>query len=304
MIPFCLVTGFLGSGKTTLLQGMLNRYSEEKKIAVIQNEFAPSGTDGKVLQMEGHPFKLVEVNNGSVFCVCMLSTFVQTLEKVIEEYAPELIILEASGLSDPVNIIEILQDAALRDKTTLSGIFAVVDAPNFLRSLERMNRVRHQVMIADTVIMNKMDLYQGDSGELQDTLKAINPFAEIVETRYCRLDPDRYVLLNSVEHKAAVRFGKKESEGRPAMKTGVLRIHKRISLDNLLQFIREIQADCPRIKGFVNTADGKVYGIQTVFESIEYREVHGYTGPTEIIAFGDDISPGLLRKMFIRYTAS
>ena len=301
MIPFYLVTGFLGSGKTTLLRNILDTYSGSRRIAVIQNEFAPSGTDGKDLVMSGNPFKLVEVNNGSVFCVCMLGTFIQTLEKLIRDYAPEMIILEASGLSDPINIIELLQDVKIRESIHLGKIFSIVDAPNFDRGLKTIARFKHQVMVADTVLINKTDLYKGDMQSLHEKIMEMNPFAEIMETTYCKF-PDKAFLSESIgNHIAAETFGEKESEGRPSMKAVVLRIHNKIALKDLENFILELQKHCPRIKGHVNLNDGKVMAVQSVFDKYEVKEIANYRGPTELVIFGENINPGELRRKFLTY---
>ncbi|MGC9343874.1 MAG: CobW family GTP-binding protein [Bacteroidales bacterium] len=302
MIPFYLVTGFLGSGKTTLLKNILRDYAESKRIAIIQNEFAPTGTDGKELQREGRPFKLVEVNNGSVFCVCMLGTFIQTLKKLIEDYEPELIFLEASGLSDPINIIELLQEDAIREKLALSKIFCVVDAVNFDKGLKRVTRFRHQIMIADDILLNKTDLYDGDLQELRDRLSQLNPFAKIINTHYCMLDMDKFLENVEDDHRAAITFGRKESQGRPSMNASVLRIHNKISREGLHLFVKELMPECPRIKGFVNTTDNRILTFQSVFDIFDIEEIDSYLGPTEIVAFGDNISPGYLRKTFIKYT--
>lgn len=109
MTPFYIVTGWLGSGKTTLLKKILTKFGNTKRIAVIQNEFAPSGVDGHELKNTGKPFQLIEINNGSVFCVCQLDNFMGVLEKLTNEYKPEAIYLESSGLADPISIAEILQ---------------------------------------------------------------------------------------------------------------------------------------------------------------------------------------------------
>jgi G3E family GTPase len=300
MIPFYLVTGFLGSGKTTLLKNILREYSDRKRIAIIQNEFAASGTDGKELELTGSGFKLVEVNNGSVFCVCMLGNFAASVEKVIDEYAPELIFLEASGLSDPINILELLQDPVIRDRVTLAGIFTIVDVRNFERAVKMLTRSRHQVMIADVVLINKTDLSPEEVDPVRHAVETMNPFAEVVETQYCGLDPDRYILV-SPEHLAAMQYGLKESGGRPDIKACVLRINKPISPGGVRLFVEGLQETCPRIKGYVNAPDGKVYMIQSVFNSFEIRTVEGYTGPSEIIAFGRDLTPVMLREVFLKY---
>jgi len=159
MIPFYLVTGFLGSGKTTFLKEVLALYSGNSRIAIIQNEFAPAGVDGKELKLTGHGFHLEEVNNGSVFCVCLMATFVKSIQKIIENYRPDMIFLEASGLSDPINIIELLAREGLNERVSLAHVFCVVDALNFDNGIKTLPRSRHQIMIADTVIVNKSDIF-------------------------------------------------------------------------------------------------------------------------------------------------
>ncbi len=302
MVPFYLVTGFLGSGKTTLLKNVLHKYSDNKRIAIIQNEFAASSTDGKELELTSSGFKLVEINNGSVFCVCMLGSFAASVAKVIDEYSPELIFLEASGLSDPINILELLQDRIIRDRLTLAGIFTIVDVQNFERALKMLTRTRHQVMIADVVLINKTDMMPGEVGLVRRTIEAMNPFADLVETVYCNLDLDRYIKGEMPEHRAAMQYGMKESEGRPDIQASVLRINRAISLEGIGSFIKEMQLNCPRIKGYVNATDGKVYMIQSVFQTFETRQVDGYTGPSEIIAFGRELTPGMVRQKYLEYT--
>src|SRR6056297_166806 len=133
MIPFYLVTGFLGSGKTTLVKRMLEEYGDQKQVGIIQNEFAPANLDGIDLQQTGRKFKILEINKGSVFCVCLLSNFIESLHEFIVQEKPDILILEASGLSDPVSIGELLDAPALRHTLFLAHIWCVVDALRFLQ---------------------------------------------------------------------------------------------------------------------------------------------------------------------------
>ncbi len=297
-IPFYLVTGFLGSGKTTLLKNILAEFSVQKRIAVIQNEFAPTGTDGAELKMTGNEFKLVEVNNGSVFCVCMLSNFSSSLEKLINDYQPEMIFLEASGIADPVNIIEILQKEEVKNKLRLANIFAIVDAVNFEIGIKMLTRFKHQIMIADTVLVNKSDRYHDDLSVLHKKIQKLNPFAEITNTTFCKLDSEKYLNYDNISHEAALKHAKTESQGRPSINACVLRINDKLSLLGLKSFIFDLQKNCPRVKGYINLKDGRVMGIQTVFDHSDLKEIKGYIGPTEVIAFGDKLTPRELRQIF------
>ena len=298
MIPFYLVTGFLGSGKTTLLKRILERYASEKRIAVIQNEFAPSGTDGAELVMGGNDFKLVEINNGSVFCVCMLGNFITSLARVVHTYQPDMIFLEASGLSDPINILELLDSEQVRDRVALKEIITIVDAVNFERAIAMLPRTRHQVMIADTVLINKSDCYDGDLDEMIHLVGEINPFAEVVRSSHCNINMDFIAEARGHEHRGATVFGKKESEGRPEIRASVLKTNQKISMIGLEEFINSMMGQSVRIKGFVNTTEGKTLLIQVVFGVLEMVETDSYSGPSEIIAFGEGLAPKMLKERF------
>ena len=83
-IPMQLVTGFLGSGKTTFLKNYLDEFSGSRKIGIIQNEFSEVNIDTLEIQQNKPGFEILEVNNGSVFCVCLLGSFVDSLAAFID----------------------------------------------------------------------------------------------------------------------------------------------------------------------------------------------------------------------------
>lgn len=76
MLNVILITGFLGSGKTTCLQNILNAYNNES-IGVIVNEFGEEGIDGKLINKNN--LNMIELNNGSIFCQCIKSNFIDAL---------------------------------------------------------------------------------------------------------------------------------------------------------------------------------------------------------------------------------
>ena len=301
MVKFNLITGFLGSGKTSLLKNLLSELSKEKRIAVIQNEFASTSVDSKDLQQDNEDFELVEINNGSVFCVCQLSNFEQTLDKLLNEYQPEIVFLEASGLADPISIAELLQTASLSKRITLDKSICVVDAVNYFKGLSTLVRFKHQMMVADVIILNKIDLFDGDIEEIKKSISALNPFADILPSVYAEVSWNK--LSDSILHAsyAAQRFKGEQSEGMPDMKACVLRVHDKPDIEELKLFIEELQKKCLRIKGFVNLKDGNTVLLQSVFDKLEIKAVNNYSGRTEIIAFGMDIDIVYMRKLFKKY---
>lgn len=300
MIPFYLVTGFLGSGKTTLLKHLLGTFSESERVAVIQNEFAPTGTDGEILKLEGRPFRLVEINNGSVFCVCKMGNFIEMLDRLVSNYVPDVIFLEASGLSDPVNIIELLQDQRIRGKVHLEGTVAIVDAVYFNRAQRLLPRTSHQVMIADLVLLNKTDLAGADVPVATAGIQKINPYARILPTSYCALDPAMINSLGNAARRPAFFMQERQPGGRPDISVSVLKTNKTIDAGSLEALAREWSGNAIRIKGFVNITSGEVRLIQCTFGTYQDTIIEHYNGPTEIIVFGDSFTARDLKEAFDR----
>lgn len=300
MVTFNLITGFLGSGKTTLLKNILTKIGGDKKIAVIQNEFASTGIDGKELKQINSHFKLVEINNGSVFCVCQLSNFVNTLIYLLNDYKPEIIFLETSGLADPISIVELLESKELNDKLNFGCIYTLVDAPNFEKYLQRLVRFKHQIMIADKVVINKMDLWSGKVDVVNQKIHKLNPFAELIHTTYAELDW-KGELENSKTNGRASKAASAQSAGRPDWSCTVLRTHKQITKQKLLAFITLMQLQCYRIKGFVNLAENETVSIQSVFDRFDIKTIANYFGRTEMVVFSETLSSKHVRKTFNLY---
>lgn len=298
MIPFYIITGWLGSGKTTLLKNILNHYGEKRRIAVVQNEFAPTGVDGKELKNTGTPFRLIEVNNGSVFCVCQLDNFVHALEKLANDFAPDVIFLESSGLADPISIAQILNAPAIKEKILLKEILTVIDAVNFERTFQMMVRFKHQVIVADELVINKTDLAEKSPEPIVTQLKKWNPFARISTCSFANINLE-ILLDNQTESGKNRKFLPFVKAGnKPKMEVAVLRLHELISKDQLLAFLNQIMPTSQRIKGFVHTKEGQVIAVQTVFDKIELSPIDQYDGRTELIIFNNHYSTRELHQLF------
>jgi G3E family GTPase len=284
-IPFYIISGFLGSGKTTFLKKIIEDYSREYKLGIIQNEFAPSNIDGEQLKKTGEHFNLLEINNGSVFCVCLLGDFVRSLGVFIEEYQPDILIIEASGLSDTTSVSEVLSTGPLGEKVFLASNWCIVDAQNFAKTGMMKHRVNQQIRMADVVIINKVDLAGKQSKKVADEITELNPFAEIKETVYCNTDFD--------VGKTSVRkfyMGEITPLSRPNVNSMVLKTGRRISRESLDSFLNKWAPRSYRIKGYVNTTENKTLAVQCTFDNIELSEVKNIPALTELIALSDQFT--------------
>jgi G3E family GTPase len=281
-IPFHIISGFLGSGKTTFLKRIIEKYASETKIGIIQNEFAPANIDGAELRKSGKDFNLLEINNGSVFCVCLLGDFVRSLEKFIDEVQPEVLIIEASGLSDTTSIAEVVSAGSLAEKIYLASNWCIVDAQNFSKVGLMKQRVFHQLRMADVVVINKTDLIKTGTEQIRAEIKKSNPFAEIRETTFCDINLE---LGNSAINK--FYFGELKTMSRPEVNSMVIKTGRKISGSSLQLFLNDWASKAYRIKGFANLKEGKTVAVQCTFDSVEIIEIANDFHPTELIAISD-----------------
>ena len=299
-IPLVLVTGFLGSGKTTLVKYLLENMDAGLRIGIVQNEYASANIDTSELQIVDRTFEVLEVNNGSVFCVCLLGSFIESLADFTDQYNPDLVMIEASGLSDPIAIAEILQHKKLVDRVYLSAVWCIIDGQNYHKVSKMNTRVERQVMIADRIILNKSDLIEDNPDSLLAVLSALNPDAAITTTSYCQVplpmvhEPvqEPLALLKETEHRSY------EPGGRAEISTVVLRTSRPIGRSGLEAFIREVENKLVRFKGFVLLSDQRIISIQSEFGQTRIKEVDHYQGNTELIGLGWDISPADFGRRF------
>src|SRR6202165_1613363 len=160
-IPVTVVTGFLGAGKTTLIRELLSR-PEGANTAVVVNEFGEIGIDHALLRSSSDTTVLL--GNGCV-CCAVRTDLQESLRTLFAERGRdavpsfERVIIENSGLADPGPVLQtIASDRALGDVFHLQGLVAVVDAPGGAGNLDQAPEARHQVALADRIVLTKTDL--------------------------------------------------------------------------------------------------------------------------------------------------
>src|SRR5690606_31926984 len=129
-VPCTVVTGFLGAGKTTLIRHILQNV-EDKRLALIVNEFGDVGVDGDILKgcaVESCPEEnIVELANGCICCT-VADDFVPALDQILAR-SPKVdhIIIETSGLALPKPLVQAFQWPTVKSRVTVDGVVAVVD---------------------------------------------------------------------------------------------------------------------------------------------------------------------------------
>ena len=158
-IPVTILTGFLGAGKTTLLNRILNG-DHGLRVAVLVNDFGSINIDADLVV--GVESNVISLANGCV-CCSIRGDLIEAVTSVIARpEQPEYVLLEASGVADPVGIMVTFKDPGLRDRIRLDSTTCVLDAEQVFAAPEQMKLKLWQIAAADMLVLNKVDLVDGD----------------------------------------------------------------------------------------------------------------------------------------------
>ncbi|MFM5898772.1 MAG: CobW family GTP-binding protein [Dolichospermum sp.] len=172
-LPVTIITGFLGSGKTTLLNHILTN-QQGVKTAVLVNEFGEIGIDNELIVSTDQ--NIVELSNGCICCT-INNDLVDAVYKVLaREEKLDYLVVETTGLADPLPVAMTFLGSELRDLTRLDSIITVVDAANYSLDLFNSEAALSQITYGDVIILNKTDLV--DENTLQELEKKINNIKE------------------------------------------------------------------------------------------------------------------------------
>jgi G3E family GTPase len=185
-IPVTIVGGFLGAGKTTLVNHLIK--DGGKRFGVIVNEFGETSIDGALIENLDDD-GVAEFAGGCICCAGRDDLAEAMLKLALRKNPPEHLLIELSGLADPVPVAQTVLDPQLRGLFDLDGIIGVADARNLQKTLTEGPEGAVQLAYASAIVLNKTDLATPeDLEQARGLLRGLNPMCDVTETQNASVD--------------------------------------------------------------------------------------------------------------------
>ena len=185
MTKITIFSGFLGAGKTTLIKKLINEGYKGEKLVLIENEFGQIGIDGGFLKDAG--IEITEMNSGCI-CCSLVGDFGKALVKVLDEYKPDRILIEPSGVGKLSDVINAVRNIDAHD-VELDGFTTVVDAKKCRMYHKNFGEFfNNQIEYASCIILSHTSgLTQEKLGEAVEIIRELNKEAPVVTTEWDEL---------------------------------------------------------------------------------------------------------------------
>lgn len=194
-----IISGFLGAGKTTFIKQLIDQVFIGEKLVLIENEFGEIGIDGGFLKDAG--IEITEMNSGCICCT-LVGDFSKALKKVIEEYQPDRVIIEPSGVGKLSDVARAVEDVKGDADIEITGRITVVDGKKARMYMKNFGEFfKDQVQHASTIVISRTQMMNDEKvEECVHMLHEENDKATIISTPWEQLGKE--AIVRALEHGA------------------------------------------------------------------------------------------------------
>ncbi len=294
VVPTILLTGFLGAGKTTLLNRLIAHYGS-RRLALLVNEFGQAGIDGQLLR-EGD-YELVELNRGSLFCICVRTDFIAEVERIARELRPELLLIEATGLADTSEMEKMLALPVLRSCVQLLACVCLVDCQTFLKIKDVLKAPVSQVRSADLILVNKCDAVSAEQvRSVTAAVRELAPQAQVLHTRFADFPLE---VLDGIRRPQSAAAGT-PGEGRPdPVFSHTLHARGDFGRAEWERFVTSLGPGLMRLKGFISLDGERTYVEATMGTTSMRPTGQPADGRNEVVVIGQGLSKSAVEASFL-----
>ena len=193
-----IISGFLGAGKTTMINKLLEGNVLGEGVAIIENEYGDINIDSRRIGQTG-----IEIKSITSGCICcsLQGEFDIAMKELIDEFKPNRIIIEPTGVGKLSDIINVVDKLKKQRDVVLNMAIAIVDAIEFEDFIDVFGGFfKDQIQYANTVILSKTQLTEeGKVDEIINSIRSLNPNGNIISTPWDRLSSQN--ILEFVETK-------------------------------------------------------------------------------------------------------
>lgn len=192
-----IVSGFLGAGKTTFIKELIAKVWKGEKIVLIENEFGEIGIDSRFMQNSG--IEVTEMNSGCICCT-LVGDFARSLRQVVEEFHPDRVIIEPSGVGKLSDVAQAVEDMQKEAHVEINSRITVVDGKKAKLHIKNFGEFfNDQIESATTIVVSRTQLMKEDKlKECMALLREHNGDAAIITTPWEQLSGE--MILDAIHH--------------------------------------------------------------------------------------------------------
>ena len=214
MTKIDIISGFLGAGKTTLIKKLISEAFQGEQVVLIENEFGEIGIDGGFLKEAG--VNITEMNSGCI-CCSLVGDFGEALKQVVNDYHPDRVIIEPSGVGKLSDVIKAIQKAGENVEIALNSATTVVDVTKAKMYIKNFGEFfLNQIEACGTVVLSRtQNTTEEKLLEAVNMIKEHNAEARIITTPWD--DITGAIILDAMEHSSSIEDIMKNFKYDPQM---------------------------------------------------------------------------------------